>query len=146
MKTLTSLLIALFICATQSFAQSIWKADRSHSRVSFSIIHMLISEVTGNFKDFDVTVTQPGADFTSATVEAVIKTASVNTDNDYRDKDLRSEDFFSAEKFPEIKFQSTGIEKTGENLYKVKGNLTICDSTKPVVLDAKMLGQLEGKN
>ena len=82
-------------------------------------------------------------DFSDARVEAVIKTASVTTDNDKRDNHLRSDEFFNAEKYPEMVFKSTSMEKTGKDTYKISGLLTIRDSTKPVVLDAKLKGRVE---
>jgi polyisoprenoid-binding protein YceI len=117
-----------------------WKIDGAHSRVEFSVTHLLISEVTGRFKDFDVRFTQGEDDFSGSKIEATIKTASINTENEFRDKDLRSDNFFNAEKYPEIKFVSTAFEKTGENIYKIAGDLTIRDVTKSVTLDAKLLG------
>lgn len=142
MKRIAMFFIAVFLIGAQSLlAQSVWKVDPVHSQVKFSVTHMLISEVPGNFKDFDVTLTQPGKDdFSGSAVEATIKTASINTDNDKRDTHLRSNDFFNAEKFPLITFKSTSFEATGKNTYKITGLLTIRDSTKQVVLDAKLNG------
>jgi len=122
---------------------TIWKADKTHSNVNFTVTHLMISEVTGSFKDYDVTVTSNGDDFTSSTVEAVIKTASVNTDNANRDKHIRSNDFFNADSFPNMTFKSTKIEKTGEETYKIYGDLTIRDVAKPVILDATYKGKAE---
>jgi polyisoprenoid-binding protein YceI len=119
-----------------------WKSDPAHSQVQFTVIHMLVSEVTGRFNEFDVTLTQVSPDFVGSTLEATIKTASVNTENEMRDKHLRSDDFFNTEKFPLITFRSTSFEKTGEKTYTITGNLTIRDVTKRIVLDAKFTGQV----
>ncbi len=119
-----------------------WKADRAHSQVKFSVSHMVVAEVTGRFKDFDVTLVQGADDFSGSTLEAVIKTGSVDTDNEMRDKHLRSDDFFNADKYPEITFKSTSFEKTGKDTYKVTGNLTIRDVTRQVVLDTKYNGSV----
>jgi len=141
MKRPMALLFFVMIAAAATLhAQTIWKVDKVHSNIRFAVDHLLISEVEGRFTDFDVTVTETGDDFTKAKVEATIKTASINTDNDRRDGHLKSDDFLNAEKFPDITFKSTSIEKTGENTYKVKGNLTIRDVTKPVVLETKLTG------
>ncbi len=138
------LFAALLALAGRSVSQTVWKNDHAHSQVKFSVTHMLISEVTGTFKDFTVTVTQPSdKDFSGSTVEAVIKSASVSTDNERRDAHLRSDDFFNVEKFPEIRFVSTAFEKTGDDTYRITGNLTIRDTTRPVVLEAKMLGAVQ---
>ena len=125
-------------------AQTIWKADKAHSKIDFSVTHMVIAEVDGRFTDFDATLTGSKDDFSDAKITATIKTASITTDNDFRDKHLRSDDFFNADKYPEIKFKSTSIEKTGENTYKITGDLTIRDTTKTVVLDTKYNGQIVG--
>ncbi len=123
-------------------AQSIWKADKAHSEVKFTVTHLVISEVSGRFNDFDITLTQGSDDFSGSTIEGSLKTASINTDNDFRDKHLKSDDFFNAEQFPTISFKSTSFEKTGTDTYKIAGNLTIRDVTKPVVFDAKLLGTM----
>jgi len=125
-------------------AQTIWKADKAHSKIDFSVTHMVIAEVDGRFTDFDATLTGSKDDFSDAKITATIKTASITTDNDFRDKHLRSDDFFNADKYPEIKFKSASIEKTGENTYKITGDLTIRDTTKTVVLDTKYNGQIVG--
>jgi polyisoprenoid-binding protein YceI len=143
MKNLVALLFLLAVSSAAPAAPSAtWKQDRAHSQVQFSVTHLVVSEVTGAFKDFDVTLTQGKDDFSGSSLEATIKTASISTDNDARDKHLRSEDFFNAEKYPAISFKSTSFEKTGDNSYKISGNLTIRDVTKPIVLDAKYQGQI----
>jgi polyisoprenoid-binding protein YceI len=143
MKRLFAIALTFAVLAGISYAQaSVWKQDNAHSRVNFSVTHMVISEVTGGFKEFDVTLTQGKDDFSGSSLEATIKTASINTENEMRDKHLRSDDFLNAEKFPAITFKSTSFEKTGENTFKITGDLTIRDVTKPVVLEAKYLGQV----
>ncbi len=134
----------LFVLVTGVvFSQATWKLDKAHSQVKFAVSHMVIAEVTGRFTDFDVTMASMKDDLTDATIEATIKTASVNTDNERRDGHLRSDDFFNAEKYPEIKFRSTAVEKAGKDLFKVHGNLTMRDITKPVVLDMKFRGTIK---
>ncbi|MEK6566802.1 MAG: YceI family protein [Bacteroidota bacterium] len=120
-----------------------WKLDKSHSTIVFTVKHMVISEVQGNFKDFDITINSSKDDFSDAQVGVVIKAASINTESEGRDKDLRSDNFFSAEKFPEIKFKSTKFEKSGDNIYKIYGDLTIRDTTKQVVFDVVHNGTLK---
>lgn len=139
MKTLVFVLSALVLSLGVAEAQT-WKADLAHSRVGFSVTHMLIAEVDGRFTQFDVTLNQGKEDFSGSTIEAKIKTASVTTENETRDKHLRSDDFFNVEKYPEIQFKSTSFEKTGDRAYKITGDLTIRDVTKNVTLEAKYLG------
>jgi polyisoprenoid-binding protein YceI len=134
---------ALFMASTLSFSQTSWKLDKAHSAVTFTVKHMLISDVTGSFKDFTVDLASDKEDFSDAKVESVIKTSSINTENDFRDKHLKSDDFFNAEKFPEIRFKSTSFEKVGEGKYKITGDLTLRDVTKKVVFEASLGGTLK---
>ena len=143
MKSLIASLTLLIAVPALLNAQATWKPDKAHSQVKFSVTHMVISEVTGSFTDFDASLQQPSNDsFDGSTVQAVIKTASISTNNDRRDQHLRTDDFFNAGKYPEIRFASTAFTKTGPDTYRISGNLTIRDTTRPVVLDAKMTGML----
>ena len=145
MKKLIALLLAMSIQSV--FAQGVtWKIDPVHSNVEFTVTHMMISEVTGHFKEFTATLTQGKDDFSGSTLTATIKAASISTDNDRRDNHLRSADFFDVEKFPELTFKSTSFEKTGENEYRITGDLTMRGITKSVVLDTKYNGQLKDSN
>lgn len=142
MKTITVLIALAFFTGGSARAQDVWQLDRSHSSVEFAVTHMVIAEATGRFKEFDVKMTTAGDDFTGSTIEATIQTASIMTDNDYRDNDLRGPEFFDTEKYPTATFKSTKWEKTGENRFKVTGDLTIRDRTKPVVLDVTYFGSI----
>ncbi|MBF8247545.1 MAG: YceI family protein [Bacteroidetes bacterium] len=120
-----------------------WKLDKSHSTIVFTVKHMVISEVQGNFRDFDITINSSKDDFSDGQVDVVIKAASINTESEGRDKDLRSDNFFNTEKFPEIKFKSSKFEKSGDNFYKIYGDLTIRETTKQVVFDVIHNGTLK---
>lgn len=145
MRRFIVLLTAVILSATFNTVRAAsWKMDKNHSQVKFSVAHLVISEVTGVFHDFDVTLTADKPDFSDAKVEATIKTSSIDTGNPNRDKHLRSDDFLNADKFPEIRFKSTGIEKTADDEYKIRGDLTIRDSTRSVVLDTKFKGTING--
>jgi polyisoprenoid-binding protein YceI len=143
MKRFFQLAAALLAVSSLALSQSGWKLDKNHSSIGFSVKHLVISTVSGNFKDFDITLTTAKDDFSDAAVQAVIKTASINTDNTARDNHLKSDDFFNAEKFTEIKFTSTSFEKIGEGKYKIAGDLTIRDVTKKVVFDAVYNGSIK---
>jgi len=143
MKRLVVVLFVILAVTALVTAQSEWKFDKVHSSVTFSVQHMVISEVSGNFKDFSVVLKSQKEDFSDAIVESIIQVASINTDNDYRDKHLKSDDFFNAEKFPEIKFKSTKFEKLGDNKYKITGDLTMRDVTKEATFDAVLNGTLK---
>jgi polyisoprenoid-binding protein YceI len=121
-----------------------WSVDKNHSSVSFSVAHLVFSEVSGRFRDFDINVYGKKEDFTDATFSAVLKVDSLDTGNSRRDSHLRADDFFNAAKFPEIRFQSTSLEKSPDNTYKINGNLTIRDSTRSVTFDAVLKGMIKG--
>lgn len=114
---------------------SIWKIDPSHSEIQFKVKHLMISTVTGDFKDFDSTVECEGAtdDFTASKVTFSAKTASINTNNEGRDGHLKSADFFDSEQYPELAFVSTSLDLSGGEVV-LKGDLTIKGTTKPVKL------------
>lgn len=107
-----------------------WNVDASHTSVGFSVRHMMISNVKGNFTSVEGTATGDPEDLTTAEINFKIDTSSINTNNEDRDNHLRSDDFFDVEKYPAITFSSTEIVKTGENEYDLSGDLTIKDSTQ----------------
>jgi polyisoprenoid-binding protein YceI len=129
--------LALTVAGLSS-AQTKWAADKAHSSVAFSAVHMLISETEGEFKDFDVTVSSPADDFNGAEVNFTAKVASISTDNERRDNHLKSDDFFNAEMFPDLTFKGR-LAKSGDK-YTLTGDLTIRDVTKPVSFDVTYLG------
>ncbi|MGD1043734.1 MAG: YceI family protein [Bacteroidota bacterium] len=143
MKRITIVLLAIFVATAFVSAQSDWKLDKVHSSITFTVKHMVISEVTGSFKDFAITLKSDKDDFSDAEVQSTIKVSSLSTDNAMRDGHLKSDDFFNAEKFPEINFKSTSFEKLGDNKYKITGDLTIRDVTKNVTFDAILNGTLK---
>ncbi|MGA9117681.1 MAG: YceI family protein [Bacteroidota bacterium] len=133
----------LAMAASPAVAQTAWKIDRSHSSVKFTVAHLVIAEVSGRFTDFDVSMTTQGDDLTGARIEAAVKTASVNTDDEKRDAHLRGDDFLNAEAFPAIRFRSTAVKKTGKDTYEITGDLTIRDVTRPVVLATRYAGSVK---
>lgn len=140
MKKLNTLLALLFL-AGSTYAQTTWAIDKNHSKVRFTVTHMAISEVDGNFKDFDGSIVSKAEDFNGADVTFTAKTASVDTDNEKRDGHLKSPDFFDAEKFPEITFKGTLAKDGGK--YKLKGDLTLHGVTKKVDFDVTYGGAIE---
>ncbi len=145
MKKNIVLLVALLMTSNLS-AQTVWKADPVHSNIEFTVTHMVISQVTGHFRDFTVTVTQGKDDFTDSRVDVAIKAASITTDNDMRDNHLRSSDFFDVANTPDITFKSTSFEKTGANTFKITGDLTMRGVTKNITLQATYLGQVKDQS
>ena len=116
-----------------------WKLDPSHTAVEFSAKHMMLTTVKGNFSDIDGTIEITGASPESATVQATMKVASIDTRNAQRDGHLRSPDFLDAENFPEITFRSTKIAGPKDR-FSITGDLTIRGTTKSVTLDVTYEG------
>lgn len=130
------ILITAALLNTAAFAQTTWNSDKMHSRLQFTITHLAVSDVDGEFKDFSAAVTAAKPDFSDAKFTMTANTASVNTSNDQRDGHLKSPDFFDVATFPTLTFTSTGISKAGSaNHYKLNGNLTLHGVTKAVSLD-----------
>ncbi|MDF1559183.1 MAG: YceI family protein [Bacteroidales bacterium] len=117
-----------------------WTIDPSHSEIQFKVKHMMITTVTGSFKEFSSEVETQSDDFSTAKIKFQAATASVFTNSDQRDEHLRSADFFDVEKYPELKFESTSLEKVDDESFTLNGNLTIRDITKPVKLDVEVGG------
>ena len=117
-----------------------WNLDPAHSEVTFKVKHMMITNVSGNFKEFTVDAATDGEDFSKPEINFTAKAASVNTNSEQRDGHLRSADFFDAEKFPEITFKASKYEKVSGNDYTLQGDLTIKDVTKTISLDVEYGG------
>ena len=111
-----------------------WALDPTHSEINFKIKHMMISNVTGSFTNFNVTAETDGDNFSNSKVSFTTDVNSINTNNEQRDGHLKSADFFDTAKYPEIKFEGTKFEKASDEEYALHGNLTIRDVTKPVSL------------
>jgi polyisoprenoid-binding protein YceI len=139
MKAIKKTLAAAFmVMALGASSQVTWKVDNSHSKLGFSVTHMMVSETEGKFRIYDGKVSSKSElDFTDAPVEFVVDVNSINTDDEKRDGHLKSGDFFDAEKFPKMTFKSTSM-KPGKvkGTYELEGNLTIKDVTKKVKLVA----------
>jgi polyisoprenoid-binding protein YceI len=134
-------MLAGLLSIGQSYSQDKWVVDKSHSNVKFSVTHLVISEVEGNFKSFNGSITGSKPDFSDAQIDFTVDVASINTDNEMRDNHLKSDDFFNAEKFPVMTFKSTSFKKSGDKKYTLNGDLTIRDVTKKVKFDVTYFGQ-----
>jgi polyisoprenoid-binding protein YceI len=143
MKRINLLWMGVLILASGLYAQtSTWKFDPAHTQIKFTVTHLVISEVTGSFKKFDGKITTTGNDFSNAKVEFTADINSISTDNERRDNHLKSDDFFNAQKFSQMKFVSQSMVKADDNKYKLTGDLTIRDITKPVTLDVTYNGMV----
>jgi polyisoprenoid-binding protein YceI len=132
MKKLHYLLLTL-LAAFGVQAQTIWTIDKVHSKIGFSVSHMVVSETEGVFKDYTAQVVSKSDDFNGAEVTFTAKVASIDTDNERRDNHLRSADFFDAEKYPDITFKGVLVKEGGK--YKLKGDFTMKGVTKKVEFD-----------
>jgi len=129
-------LAALLAVPAASFAQSsTWDIDSAHSHVSFTVKHMAVSNVRGEFQKVSGKIVLDEKDVSRSSVEANIDPASINTREPKRDAHLRSPDFFDVEKNKTLTFKSTKVEKAGDGKLKVTGDLTMNGVTKPVVLE-----------
>lgn len=117
-----------------------WNLDKAHSEIEFKVKHMMISNVKGHFQDFDITVDGSPEDLSQAQVAVEIKTASINTKSESRDEHLRNADFFNIEHFPIMRFKTTEIKKVDDDEFKLEGELTVKDVTKPATFTAEFGG------
>jgi len=120
-----------------------WNVDNMHSEVHFKVKHLVISTVTGSFKQFEGSIVSDSDDFDGAVASFNIDTSSVDTNVADRDAHLKSPDFFDVEKYPKISFTKGILTKTGEDTYQMSGDLTIRDITKSITLDVVFGGQMK---
>ena len=116
--------------------------DSSHSGIHFSVRHLVIAKVRGQFSRWTGAVIVPDGDFTKASVEAVVDASSIETGVADRDAHLKSADFFDVAQFPEVTFKAARVTPTGDDL-RVVGDLTIKGITREVTLDVEQLGQVK---
>ena len=118
-----------------------YEIDPGHTNVGFTAKHLAVSTVHGQFTRWEADFEGPDNDLTKARGTLKIDVASLSTRNDMRDNHLRSADFFDAEKYPYITFQVTDIEKVDEDNYKLRGDLTVKETTRPI----ELIGTVEGR-
>lgn len=136
MKTLFTSAVAVAALALPSLAlASTWEADAAHSSASFTVKHMMVTNVTGAFGKVEAAVNLDDKDITRSTVNATIDATTIDTREPKRDAHLKSPDFFDVAKYPTITFKSKKVEKAGEGKLKVTGDLTMHGVTKEVTLD-----------
>ncbi|MDH6576672.1 YceI family protein [Kitasatospora sp. MAP5-34] len=114
--------------------------DATHSRVGFAVRHAMVTNVRGEFTEYEGKLHLDGTNPADSSAELVIKVGSVNTNQAQRDEHLRNSDFLAAETYPEITFRSTSAEQVDGDSYRMTGDLTIKDATHPVVLDLDFTG------
>ena len=134
MKKLISTLILTLLVSVPAAAQT-WQIDPAHSRAQFTVRHLGIANIRGDFGAVTGTVDFDGKDVTKATVNATIDVNSLTTRVQARDDHLKTADFFDAANHPTMTFVSTSIVPAGEGKYRMTGNLTLRGVTKPVTLE-----------
>ncbi len=145
MKKISAFFAAVLLLSAFAMAD-VWKSDKAHSQLGFTITHLGIADISGHFKNFEVTVNASKPDFSDAVFELSADAASIDTDIEMRDNHLRSADFFEVEKFPKITFKSTGLKPAGKDRYKLSGDLTLHGVTKPVTMDLWYRGTIENRS
>src|SRR5271154_2360481 len=131
----TAIAIAMLIALPVLAHADTWQIDPAHTSVEFTVRHMMISNVKGQFQKTTGTITINGNDPASATIDATIDASSVDTRVEKRDGHLKSPDFLDVAKYPTITFKSTKVEAAGDGKWKLSGDLTLHGVTKPVTLD-----------
>ncbi|SIS64286.1 YceI family protein [Salimicrobium flavidum] len=120
--------------------KAVWKIDKAHSVVGFTVKHMRISNVKGTFDEFEGTAEADPNDLTDASIDVKIEAASINTKKKKRDNHLRSADFFDVENYPYVTFKATDIKEKSKERYDVTGDFTMRGVTKPVTFDVTFEG------
>ena len=135
-KWLIAIVLASTVAVSAASAQTVtWQLDPAHSNAQFSVRHLGLSNVQGEFTKMSGTVQIDDADISKSSVNATIDVASIDTRVQDRDNDLKSPNFFDVAKYPTMTFQSTKIVKTGDGTAKMTGNLTLHGVTKEVTFD-----------
>lgn len=123
---------------TQTTAK--WAIDTAHSEITFKVKHLVVTTLSGKFDQFEGALETTNDDFTGAKISFNASVASINTGSADRDGHLKSDDFFNAEAYPNLTFESTSFTKTGDSTYKLVGNFTMRDVTKPIELQVEYGG------
>jgi polyisoprenoid-binding protein YceI len=132
-----ALTLAAILAVSSPATTSTWQIDPAHTAAAFSVKHLMISTVRGQFKGVTGTVNWDDQDINKSIVDVTIDANTVDTGEPKRDADLKSANFFDVANYPAITFKSTKIEKISAGKMKVTGNLTIHGITKQVVLDVE---------
>jgi len=139
-KTILILCVVMFAASFAQAQKTTWTFDKTHSNIQFDVAHMVISEVSGQFQNYEGTVLTSQEDFSDAKIDFSIDVNSIDTDDSKRDGHLQSPDFFDVEKYPNITFVSKSMKRIGKGQYKLTGDFTMHGVTKEIALDVKYGG------
>jgi polyisoprenoid-binding protein YceI len=120
-----------------------WAIDAAHSQATFSVRHMVVSTVRGQFNVLSGQLQIDEEHPENSWVEAVVDVASIDTRDERRDGHLRSPDFFDVEQFPKITFKSAKVTRVGDQDYKITGDMTMHGVTESITFDAEYAGQVQ---
>ncbi|MCU0341188.1 MAG: YceI family protein [Spirosomaceae bacterium] len=126
----------------ETTTKTVWAIDPTHSEVQFKVKHLVISTVTGYFKQFEGSLESDGDNFDGASVRFSAEVDSIDTNMPQRDGHLKSADFFDAANYPQLTFVSTTFVKKDDENYTLTGDLTLRGVTLPVTLSAVYGGQM----
>lgn len=121
-------------------ATGTYTIDPSHSRIGFVARHAMVTKVRGSFNEFEGSGYFDAEDPAKSHARLTIQAASIDTRNADRDAHLRSNDFFEMETYPQVTFASTAVEPVDATTFRVTGDLTIKDVTRPVTFDLEYTG------
>ncbi len=116
----------------------LWTLDQAHTKVGFAAKHLMVTKVRGHFERYESAI-EIADDLTQSRIEVTLDAASITTGSEDRDQHLRSADFLDVDNHPSISFASTDITRAGDG-WKITGDLTVRDVTRPVTLDARYEG------
>ncbi len=134
------IIVCIFALVSMSAIQAQnWSLDKSHSKLTFTIVHLGISEQEGNFKNFSVKLTSSKEDFSDAVIELTADISSIDTDNATRDEHLRGTNYFDAAAYPALTFKSKSFTKTTGNKYTLTGDITIKMLQSQLICTLRML-------
>lgn len=117
-----------------------WKVDKAHSEILFKVKHMMIANVKGEFRKFDIEASEKGNNFIPESIVVNIDAATVFTNNEDRDKHLRSADFFDADNFGELIFTGKSIQRKDDENFRLTGDLTIRGISNEITVDVEFGG------
>jgi polyisoprenoid-binding protein YceI len=127
---------------TEELVSTKWSIDTIHSEIQFKVKHLMITNVTGQFSQFDAQLETNGESLNGSQVQFTANTNSITTGNESRDAHLKGEDFFKSEVYPEIKFNGTlTTTEDYKPVMTLQGDMTICDTTKSVEFDVEYFGK-----
>jgi polyisoprenoid-binding protein YceI len=135
--------LKIIIIKTNKMATTKWQMDSTHSELQFKVKHMMVSTVTGHFKQFNATIETQGDDIATAKINFTGEVASISTNNEQRDGHLLSGDFFDVANHPQITFVSDKLEKIDDEKYKLHGTFTMRGVSKQIALDVEYGGMVQ---